>query len=213
LYDPLKGERMPSEPNAFETAILDAGYRGYINPEQGSIVVLNEDVPVKHIGSIGDHKVIQRKNERIIPKVTTRVEGGELVRKLQGNEMLELAHPAKRAKIAQAAPSFVMQYGELRVKQEEAKAADEAIAEFSPTFRFESMLFSVKDNAELQTEQEAIDALPEPKKDSKYAGKKVSVPVKIEDTGEVATLIMDVDQTANDYVARLKALEDLVACA
>jgi hypothetical protein len=73
LYDPrTSAMRLPSEPNAFESAILDAGYKGYINPEQGTIVILNSDVPVKHIGSIGDHKIIQRRIERIIPKVTTR---------------------------------------------------------------------------------------------------------------------------------------------
>lgn len=213
IYDPrVANTPLRGSGNALESAVLDAGYDGYTDPESGVVVMLGRDVPVKHIGAIGDFKIIQRQAERVVPKVATRQEGDELVRKAQGNEMAELAHPAKRAKIVEAAPSFKMQYGEFRVKSDEAQAADSAIAEFSQTFRFSDTLFSKRDDAELIAEQETQDAAVEAKSESKYAGKKVTIPVKIEDTGEIASLIMDVDTTANDYVSRLQTLEELAAC-
>jgi hypothetical protein len=147
IYDP----RVTKNPvrgagNSFESAVLDAGYDGYTDPESGVVVMLGRDVPVKHIGSIGDFKVMPRLIERIIPKNTTREEGNELVRKPVGTEMAELAHPAKQAKIREAAPSFHMQYGYFRVKANESAKADAAITEFSPTFRFEEVSFSKRDD-------------------------------------------------------------------
>jgi hypothetical protein len=40
--------------NAYESAILDAGYRGYMNRDYGMIVVLNSDVPVTYEGTISE---------------------------------------------------------------------------------------------------------------------------------------------------------------
>jgi hypothetical protein len=159
LYDFRTAEKpITGDGNDFESAILDAGYRGYIAPEQGTIVILNEDVEVKSIGSIGDHNLVQRRAERVIPKIDTRAEGNELVRKPQGSEMIQLASQAKHRKIRETAPSFMMEYGFFRVKQSEATAADAAIAEFSPTFRFE-LQRSARDVDPSERRRKNVDAL------------------------------------------------------
>lgn len=135
LYDPLKSpERFPTDPNKFESAVLDAGYRGYISPEQGAIVMLDQDVPVKHIGMVGDYKVIQRKAERIIPKNETSSEGDELVRKPEPQELMGIVK--QKAQIQAAAPSFRMEHGYARVKADEAPQADLAIEKAGSRFRF-----------------------------------------------------------------------------
>jgi hypothetical protein len=46
LSDALNG----TDANAFETAVLDAGFRGYVNRSIGMAVVLNADVPVAYEG-------------------------------------------------------------------------------------------------------------------------------------------------------------------
>ena len=137
LYDPSTATRpLSGSGNTFESSVLDAGYDGYLDPTSGVIVMLGQDVPVKQIGSLSDFKLIPRVAKQVTPKTLTTVSGDEFVRKPQGVEMVQLAAPAKRKKIHESAPSFAMEYGYFRVKQSEAAAADEAIAEFSPTFRF-----------------------------------------------------------------------------
>jgi len=128
LYDPSVGlRRLPSDPNAFESAVLDAGFRGYINREQGTAVVLNSDVPVVFVGASSEQRMVPRKIERIVPKVSTRIDGDELVRKPSNEEMVAIvkARPA----LADAAPSFRLEFGEARVAQAEAAAADKALAD------------------------------------------------------------------------------------
>lgn len=129
--------------DAFETALLDAGYKGYINPEQGAIVVLNHDVQVVAAGMAGDHKIIQRRIERIIPTIQTRLERSELVRKPIGNEMLQII--GARAAIDAVAPSFKLQYGEARVAQSESVAVDGALAAAGSTFQFGEARYSARD--------------------------------------------------------------------
>jgi hypothetical protein len=46
----------------------------------------------------------------------------------------------------------------------------------------------------------------------KYAGAKVDIQVKIEDTGEVATLRMDVHQTIDDFDSRQANMQTLLDC-
>lgn len=41
-----------SSANAFESAVLDAGFQGYVNREMGMAVVLNSDVPVEYEGTV-----------------------------------------------------------------------------------------------------------------------------------------------------------------
>ena len=113
--------------NEFESAILDAGYRGFVNREQGTAVVLNSDVPVAYEGTIDWTRVRQRVNERIVPPIETREEGGELVRKITNEQMLGVIKA--RPELARVAPSFTMQYGEARVAAGEAAAANAALAD------------------------------------------------------------------------------------
>jgi hypothetical protein len=42
------------EPNAFESAVIDAGYDGYGLPGSGMMVVLNQDVPVNYEGTVAE---------------------------------------------------------------------------------------------------------------------------------------------------------------
>jgi hypothetical protein len=141
LYDPAAGSRtFPATPNEFESAILDAGFRGYINREQGTAVVLNSDVPVKYQGTTSSQAIVPRKIERAVAVNRTRAAGDELVRRPEGNEMIGIikARPA----LAEAAPSFKMEFGEARVKQSEAEVADRVLAEAGATFQFGGVMRS-----------------------------------------------------------------------
>ena len=141
LYDPSAGSRnFPTTPNAFESAVLDAGFRGYINREQGTAVVLNSDVPVKFVGKSFEQTVVPRKIERAVQPIKTRTEGDSLVRKPTGDEMVGIikARPA----LAKAAPSFKLEFGEARVKASEAEAADQALADAGTSFRFGGVMAS-----------------------------------------------------------------------
>jgi hypothetical protein len=135
LYDPAAGSRtFPSTPNEFESAILDAGFRGYINREQGTAVVLNSDVPVKYQGTTAGQTMVQRRIERAVPVNRTRTAGDELVRRPEGSEMVGIVQA--RPTLAKVAPSFRLEFGEARVKASEADAADRAIAMTGSAFRF-----------------------------------------------------------------------------
>lgn len=141
LYDPSAGSRnFPTTPNAFESAVLDAGFRGYINREQGTAVVLNSDVPVKFVGKSFEQTVVPRKIERAVQPVRTRTEGDSLVRKPTGEEMVGIvkARPA----LAKVAPSFKLEFGEARVKASEAEAADQALADAGASFQFGAVMAS-----------------------------------------------------------------------
>ena len=129
LYDPdgsIKGSG-----NALETAILDAGYRGYINREQGTAVVLGESVPVNFLGSAHNFTKVQRSIQRIVAATTSRTEGDETVKKF--NSALT---PTMMASVKSAAPSFYLQYGEARVKTAELDAASSALEGVGSDFRF-----------------------------------------------------------------------------
>lgn len=136
LYDDRTAKRrlQSADANAFERAVLDAGYRGYINPEQGTIVVLGEDVPVQHLGSISDFKQVVRRNERVIPRDETTVSGDELVRKPQPDELRAIIK--NRPALVAAAPTFRLEYGFARVRQDQAAALDEVMQALGSSFRF-----------------------------------------------------------------------------
>lgn len=136
LYDPdnsIKGTGATESERAssFESAVLDAGYRGYMNREQGTAVVMNEDVPVRFLGTSDQFNRVQRLIQRIIPKVTTRTEGSETVRKMDQIIGLNAMKAAKAA-----APSFKMEYGEARVATTEKNAANEALGASGSAFQF-----------------------------------------------------------------------------
>ena len=59
VYDPLlASEPIRGSGNAFESAIIDAGYDGYTDPESGVVVMLGSDIKVRQIGTIGDFKIV-----------------------------------------------------------------------------------------------------------------------------------------------------------
>jgi hypothetical protein len=211
IYD-LRTAKTPvrGSGDAFESALLDAGYTGYINPEQGAIVVLNQDVPVTSMGRVGDHKVLQRRAERIIPKTVTRTEGVEMVRRPESSEVMSIIK--NKAALAAAAPSFRMEYGEARVKLDEAPAADLVLREVGSSFQFTEPLFSLRDADAVVQEQEQQDEAVDVVAPRKWAGLKVVVPVQIEDTGEVASLTMAVNSTIDDYNERTANLNRLLEC-
>lgn len=211
LYDPSTATQpIMGSGNAFESAVLDAGFRGYINPEQGTIVVLNSDVPVHAMGQVSEHHVIPRRIERTIQKVSTRAEGDEMVRRPDNTEVLTLVRNKKA--IEAAAPSFRMEYGEARVKSTEAAAADSAIETAGGSFRFGGLLYSKRSQDEFDAEQVRQNESNAAPVVRKWSGLKAAVPVKIEDTGEVATLIMDVNQTLDDFDNRQANIEKLLEC-
>ena len=136
LYDPqikpMVG--LPSTPNEMESAILDAGYRGYINRAQGTAVVLNSDVPVKAVGKSSEQAMVQRKPQVAAQKISTREEGGELVRKPTEREMMDIIKV--RPELTKQAPSFKLEYGSPRVAVDEAPAANAVLEEAGSTFMF-----------------------------------------------------------------------------
>jgi hypothetical protein len=132
--------RKTGDANGFESAVLDAGFRGYVNREMQTAVVLNADVPVAYEGMADGSKMRDRVAERVAQAVTTRTEGDELVRRPSGDEMTGIikARPA----LATAAPSFKLQFGEARVKASEAAEADRVLADAGAGFRFGEVMRS-----------------------------------------------------------------------
>ena len=134
LYDyssmpPIKGQG-----NALETAILDRGFSGYINREQGTAVVLDREVPVSFLGNSADFAKTQRTIERIATRDLTRSEGSELVRR-PGNTPFT---PQLLNSVKAVAPSFKLQNGEARVNASEAGGVNSAMEEAGLDFRFEA---------------------------------------------------------------------------
>ena len=140
LYDPSSMTPIRGDGNAFEVAVLDAGYRGYVNREQGTAVVLNEDVPVQYLGTADKFTKITRTPTVAKPKQMTRVEGDELVRRPEGQEVIQVVRAGNDLKFA--APSFKMQWGEARVLASEAAVADQVLKDAGSTFQFGEPQFS-----------------------------------------------------------------------
>lgn len=135
IYDPSTANTpVRGSGNALESALLDAGYDGYIDPSSGVIVMLGQDVPVKQIGSISDFKLIPRVAKQVKLKTQTTVSGDELSRKPEPAELSGLIK--NKAAIAKAAPSFRFEYGYARVKQSESAAFDQVMSELGSSFRF-----------------------------------------------------------------------------
>lgn len=126
--------RKTSDANGFESAVLDAGFRGYVNREQGTAVVLNSNVPVAYEGLAQAGKMRDRIIQRTVPKNETRQSGDELVRRPTNEELMFIIKA--KPELAEAAPSFKLQFGEARVKQSESQAADRVLAEAGSKFRF-----------------------------------------------------------------------------
>lgn len=126
--------------NAFESAVLDAGYRGYVNPEQGTVVVLNQDVPVEYLGTADQFAKVKRTPTAAKPRVQTRTEGNELVRRPEGSELSQIAKLRDEVKFV--APSFRLEFGEARVLSSEAPLADQVLRDSGSSFQFGQPQFS-----------------------------------------------------------------------
>jgi len=144
LYDPSVGARkFPATPNEFESAVLDAGFRGYINRAQGTAVVLNSDVPVKAVGKSSEQTMVQRKPQMVAEKISTREEGGELVRKPTEREMMDIIKV--RPELTKQAPSFKLEYGSARVAANEAPSANAVLEKAGSTFMFSKRSTNIGD--------------------------------------------------------------------
>lgn len=143
LYDPLTASKpIRGGGNAFESALLDAGFNGYMNKSQGTIVVLNQDVPVEYLGTSDKLNIVTRKPSDAKLATKTRNEGDSLVRKPTDVEVMQIIKA--RADVTFAAPSFKLQYGEARVLAAEASTADLVLAEAGSTFKFGEAAYSRK---------------------------------------------------------------------
>lgn len=145
LYDSnISDPMVRGQGNDFVSSVLNAGYRGYINRDQGTIVVLNESVPVEYAGTAEQHVVVQRTIERRVPRLETRLEGSELVRKPNAAEMVQII--GAKPKLAAVAPSFKLQYGEARVQATESTAADQVLREAGSSFQFGDIQHRARDD-------------------------------------------------------------------
>ena len=135
LYDPSSGSlKLPTDANGFESGVLDAGFRGYINRAQGTAVVLNSDVPVKAVGRAEAQTIVKRAPQVSAQKISTREEGNELVRKPTEREMIDIIKV--RPELVSKAPSFKLEYGSARVATAEAPAANAVFEKAGSTFAF-----------------------------------------------------------------------------
>jgi len=135
LYDPSLGTlKLSAEPNAFESGVLDAGFRGYINRAQGTAVVLNSDVPVKAVGKSSEQTMVQRKPQMVAQKISTQESGNDLVRKPTEREMMDIIKV--RPQLNTAAPSFKLEFGAARVAKSEADDANAVFEKAGSTFMF-----------------------------------------------------------------------------
>jgi hypothetical protein len=179
LYDPSSGVlKAPSEPNAFESFILDSGYRGYINREQGTAVVLNSDVPVKAVGRAETQTILKRKPQVVAPKITTQESGNDLVRKPTEREMMDIIKV--RPQLNTAAPSFKLEFGSARVAKSEADEANAVFEEAGSTFMFSNrakpeythVVFDPRNNDKVMGKYQSIEAARrgQDRLDNQYGG-------------------------------------------
>ena len=180
LYDPsikpMAG--LPSTPNEMESAILDAGYRGYINREQGTAVVLNSDVPVKAVGRAETQTILKRKPQVVAPKITTQESGNDLVRKPTEREMMDIIKV--RPQLNTAAPSFKLEFGSARVAKSEADEANAVFEEAGSTFMFSNrakpeythVVFDPRNNDKVMGKYQSIEAARrgQDRLDNQYGG-------------------------------------------
>lgn len=113
--------------------VMLQGYAVLLGKKHGAVPVEQTQAPVANPNPV---------MEKPADPGATRIEGDELVKKPRATEMLQLANPARRAAIQASAPSFVLRFGSFRVKASEAPAADMAMAQFSPTFKFGNPRYS-----------------------------------------------------------------------
>jgi hypothetical protein len=126
--------RTDTSANAFESAVLDAGYQGYVNRDNNIAVVLNANVPVAYEGIVDPSKV-ETRTAQAQTATGTRVIKDELVRRPTSSEMLDIIRT--RSSLQEVAPSFALANGEARVNQFEATLANDFFEDNGIDFRFD----------------------------------------------------------------------------
>jgi hypothetical protein len=164
--------RLPpsNDGNSFESAVLDAGYRGYVSRTIGMAVVLNADVPVRAAGKVD----ADRGTARPLPPQPVK-------RALMADEIARLE--PRMADLQRDAPSAKLRMGTLSYAPQDAAAVERFLADE-----------------------------PAPAGRPGLAGLKVRMPVRIESTGETATLTVDAEGYMRELEQRRDALQRLVAC-
>lgn len=126
LYDTAKGE-IKGAGNDFESAVLDAGYDGYLvrlpGQQSGQAVLLGtHNVPVEYLGmgaaSIGQPAPVSQAAEP-----SSRMQGGVLV----ATKAIDTAAIRAKADIQAVAPSFRFEFGQAKVDPSDAALANAAL--------------------------------------------------------------------------------------
>lgn len=127
--------------NDLESAIINAGYDGYVSHDFGMIVVLGtKPIPVQHIGNRQGLKDQIRANPVMTgavkiqtPNRAVVTRDGMLTKKPDAGQWVG---GKDEAAVKAAAPSFRVEYGEMKVRPEEKEAANAALAEAGNSFQF-----------------------------------------------------------------------------
>jgi len=133
-----KGYSQAERMSAWERAIMQAGFDGYYANDpvmtQGHAVLVGPHSP-EVVPATPNKQTSGPVQSTDQPRaVKTRREGNELVRKPAKDEELPLIR--LQSEVKKVAPSFRFQWGELRVKGDEADAANAALANSGSTFKF-----------------------------------------------------------------------------
>lgn len=135
--------------NAWERAVMQAGFDGYLarnrDERQWQAVLLGKHAPVPIAGTPKPATQAQpRTAPREADQAPTRRVGDELVKRPTSAEVLSVV----RAKpdLAVVAPTFRMEFGEVRVHHTEADAANAVLEDKGSTFRFSRRDFSLSDD-------------------------------------------------------------------
>lgn len=133
---------MDDRVNAWERAVLQAGFDGYLRRDpvdrQDFAVLLgkkHDAVPVTKANPPRMDRGGAVEQPAQPATEATRKTGEELVRRPVGNEIMEIIK-AQQAGLDKVAPSFKMKYGEARVLESEAATADAVFEQQGAKFRF-----------------------------------------------------------------------------
>jgi hypothetical protein len=142
IYDSRSDDsRVPSggDLNSLESAVIDAGYDGYIAHGFGMVVLLDtKPVEVQHLGtkqslaaSIRPNPVLSGETKINFPVRSYLARDGKLTKR--ATEFLTFQ---QNEYVKNAVPSFGMEYGEYKVAPEDKDRANAALEEAGSDFRF-----------------------------------------------------------------------------
>ena len=151
LYDTAKGE-IKGAGNDFESAVLDAGYDGYLvrlpGSQSGQAVLLGaHSVPVQYLGLGGAVNAAPAPASQASAASSTR----------QGDDLVSRAAPdvaaiRGKAEVQAVAPSFRFEFGKARVRAEEAERANAALEQLGSELSFS------RRSGDLVSPQSVLDA-------------------------------------------------------